>query len=1038
MRIDKSVWLRWAALSLAGILAFVTAFPVHAAEGYSYGQFRSGNFDGERIAEEEYTSITIYSEEDLDEFAVNCQLDSWSRDKYVRLAGDIVLSDGRELMIPSFGGIFDGGGYKISNLQITASGSAMGLFRYIQEGGVVRNLSVSGKVFPGGSKSRVGMLAGVNYGRILNCSVSGQLAGTEDIGGIAGINEASGEIRVCRSGAIVVGENNTGGICGTNKGTLNNCENFGKVNTYGPQITYGLEDITMENLEDINDTENMAAHTDTGGIAGYSQGKIYYCANSGTVGYQHVGYNVGGIVGRLHQGYLQNCTNMGHILGRKDVGGIAGQMEPFLEITYLNDKLDEIEKETDKFMELLEVTHEDLSNYSREAVALTQSISQSMNRVSDAAGFLLGTTNDLWYIYNQELTGIGNDLDRLNQELGDLVEADKENADKWKPDQGEGNQGSEIPRPEKPWGGNENGNGNGAGSGNENGSGNESGILNGNQPPDWGIQIDFESYMAALRRFGEDTGNHIDNITTETNDRSGGINENLDILNREMQAAGESLTRLTDVLAEGTEKTTSNIDALAGQTKVLRNSIKELRNDLFGYEKISLEDASDEEAGGELDGVVIGAYQEEVQYDTSAFQQGKVTLCLNEGLVEADTNVGGIVGQVATEYDFDPEEDISVSGAESFNIEQTVKAVVRESRNVGDVIGKKNYAGGIVGKADFGAVISCESYGSVSAEDGSYVGGITGASGYCIRSCYFMGMLAGKDYVGGNTGKGSDIFHCYAYPELDYSGEYAGSIAGQLEAEGVFGGNYYVEGGVPGIDSIGYDGGAAPLSYVDFSHREGMPDAFSQFTVSFRADGRELASFQCCYGDAIDREKIPEIPEKEGCFGEWPEFNYEYVTSNRVLDAKYENWITTLASEEKDENGRAKVLVQGEFLPGAEMILSKREGGMAVSVVYKDEEGHVTGEYNAPLVVRVLCQDTSNAVLEVWENGEYRQVFAEVMGSYLEFSLGQSGTFRVAVPETDDKNVVIIAAAVGAGLLFALLLILCGIRKHRKKKVMKS
>ncbi|RAZ93224.1 hypothetical protein DK853_41370, partial [Klebsiella oxytoca] len=79
----------------------------------------------------------------------------------------------------------------------------------------------------------------------------------------------------------------------------------------------------------------------------------------------------------------------------------------------------------------------------------------------DAAGFLLGTTNDSWYIYNQELTGIGNDLDRLNQELGDLVEADKENADKWKPDQGEGNQGSEIPRPEKPWGGNENGNGNG-------------------------------------------------------------------------------------------------------------------------------------------------------------------------------------------------------------------------------------------------------------------------------------------------------------------------------------------------------------------------------------------------------------------------------------------------------------------------------------------------------------------------------------------------------------------------------------------------
>lgn len=62
---------------------------------------------------------------------------------------------------------------------------------------------------------------------------------------------------------------------------------------------------------------------------------------------------------------------------------------------------------------------------------------------------------------------------------------------------------------------------------------------------------------------------------------------------------------------------------------------------------------------------------------------------MNRGTVEADTNVGGIVGQVATEYDFDPEDDITLTGTESFDVEQTVKAVIRDSRNLGDVTGKK-------------------------------------------------------------------------------------------------------------------------------------------------------------------------------------------------------------------------------------------------------------------------------------------------------------------------------------------------------------
>ncbi len=65
-------------------------------------------------------------------------------------------------------------------------------------------------------------------------------------------------------------------------------------------------------------------------------------------------------------------------------------------------------------------------------------------------------------------------------------------------------------------------------------------------------------------------------------------------------------------------------------------------------------------------------------------------------MIEADTNVGGSVGQIAIEYDLHPEDDITVTGTESFELEQTVKAVGRESRNLGDVTGKKDCVGGVV------------------------------------------------------------------------------------------------------------------------------------------------------------------------------------------------------------------------------------------------------------------------------------------------------------------------------------------------------
>lgn len=987
---------------LCALLFCSPVLPAEAGETATYEQLRAGTA-AQTVREADYTVISISTEEELLELAAQCAVDAWSVDKYIKLENSIQLSKGTEIVIPSFGGVFDGGGFRISGLSVQSAGSAVGLFRYVQQGAVVQNLTVEGVVVPEGSQSRAAILAGVNYGRIVNCKAEGKVEGDEEVGGLVGLNGRTGEIRNSSSSASVSGNHSTGGICGSNLGTLKRCTNQGTVNIYSTEVTYELEDFTAESLEDINSVSNVAVHMDTGGVTGYSEGKIYYCSNEGKVGYPHVGYNVGGVVGRLHQGYVQNCTNTGQVLGRKDVGGIVGQMEPFLEIQYLDDKLKEIDRETEKLIDLLDATQQELSNYGKQASALTKSLTERFGNISEAAAVLSNTTNDLWYIYNQELNGLGSDFERLGNELETQGDADRENG---------GTKDITVS------------------------GGDFFGSISGGDAGDMTIAVptvpnDVESYGAALRRFTDSAGTHLINMTDASGSRSAVITDNLNILNSEMRLACDDMSRLADVLQEGADVNSANMDAVVAQLKVLRQSISELRDDLFRYEGITVEDASDEAASDTPENP--GAEQEEALYDTSSFQQGKVTLCVNKGSVEADTNVGGIVGQISTEYDFDPEDDITVTGAESFDIEQTVKAVVRESRNLGTVTGKKDYVGGIVGKADFGAVISCESYGGVSSTGGSYVGGIAGASGYAVRSCYAMGDLAGKNYVGGIVGKGCDIFYSYAYPSAEVTGECAGSIAGQVADDGILYGNYYVEGNLPGVDSIGYAGGAEPLSYEEFCSGEGVPAAFSQFTVTFLADGVELASLQCGYGDSLDSAQIPEIPEKEGYYGTWPAFDPSCITRNLTLEAQYEKWISSLAGSERDADGKARFLVQGQFLPGAELHVSEEGDTVTLYVAYADGEGERTGEYKEPLTVRVLCEDTEKTAVEVERDGSFVQVPTEVVGSYLEFSL-EGRTFRLAQDAGGSQWKVLAAAAAAGAVLLAVLFIRKKRKKNKKKK----
>ena len=311
-------------LILAGIMLSWTVFPA-------------------LLAAAETDTVFIRTAEDLADLAENCTLDSWSRTKTVFLENDIDLTDEDFSPIPTFGGTFEGQGHTISGISLTESGDVQGFFRYIQSSGTVRNLTVEGEISPSDRKNTLGGIAGSNRGTIDGCSFDGTVSGADSIGGLTGINELEGQIINCSFSGSVTGEHYAGGIAGQNLGTVIQCENSGSINTTEVDAEIDPENI---NREQINSAENVPSCTDVGGIAGFSSGILQGCSNTGNVGYPHAGYNIGGIAGR-QSGYLNGCKNSGTILGRKDTGGIAGQLEPEITLLYnqgdMNRLLDELD-----------------------------------------------------------------------------------------------------------------------------------------------------------------------------------------------------------------------------------------------------------------------------------------------------------------------------------------------------------------------------------------------------------------------------------------------------------------------------------------------------------------------------------------------------------------------------------------------------------------------------------------------------------------------------------------------------------------------
>lgn len=334
--------------------------------------------------------LRIASERQFLRFAENCRLDSYSQGLTVELTADLDLSGADFEGVPIFCGEFQGGGHRISGLELTGGGSQIGLFRYLTGEGVISDLTVLGKIDPEGSRENIGGIVGSSAGEIRNCDFEGEVSGSSAVGGIVGENGLSGVIEKCHVRGSVSGSHFVGGIAGNNAGVIRACTNNAAVNTTAVENTVTIADISLKNMVS---SESAATVTDIGGIAGHSNGVIRVCVNHADVGYQHMGYNVGGIAG-TQAGHIVGCENRGSVLGRKEVGGIVGQMEPAASIEYAEDALQILRRQLDGMGSIVSKTAANVKNTGDRLYGQVYDLQEYVEGAQDSIGLLIPSKDD--------------------------------------------------------------------------------------------------------------------------------------------------------------------------------------------------------------------------------------------------------------------------------------------------------------------------------------------------------------------------------------------------------------------------------------------------------------------------------------------------------------------------------------------------------------------------------------------------------------------------------------------------------------------
>ena len=273
---------------------------------------------------------------------------------YLELGNDLDLSgygrnwNGGKGWVPignntnGFKSSFDGGSHTVAGLYINdSSRDYAGLFGSV-DGGMVENLALTAVDIT--VNECVGGVAGSikGGGTVQDCSVTGTVSGSSNVGGIAGEAYGTGStVQSCYANSTVSGTgSNTGGAVGIvgNNGSVQNCYTAGAVSgsfSVGGVAGSTGSDSTVQNCYAIG---RVSGSFFVGGIAGANSGTIQNCAALNP-GVQGAASFVGRVAGNNGYDILSGNVAFAGMTGggsETTAGGLDGESKTAAQIAAAN------------------------------------------------------------------------------------------------------------------------------------------------------------------------------------------------------------------------------------------------------------------------------------------------------------------------------------------------------------------------------------------------------------------------------------------------------------------------------------------------------------------------------------------------------------------------------------------------------------------------------------------------------------------------------------------------------------------------------
>lgn len=875
-------------------------------------------------------TIQIRTFDDLMALSEHCASDQYSDGLTVELMNDLTL-DRSFTPIPLFQGVFEGNGHTISGFLIDADASTCGFFRQVLEGGTVRDLHIVGEVIPSGSGEAVGGIVGKNSGTLSACSFSGTVSGIRSVGGIAGSNTSTGRIENSVVAGEIGGQHKVGGIAGENAGVIFGCISSAAVGTKDPGSVFPEEaDLTLS-------AEELVDITDIGGIAGFSSGCISDSINRGPVGYFRIGYNIGGITGR-QSGIVTGCRNEAAVNGRKDVGGISGQLDPdaewHMDQNALNDLKERVAVLNDKMNVLIDDTETLQNGLGTDVSDIHASIEKASTSAHDLVSSAESWADENIAAVNSILLLIEDTIDAVvpvSRALGDFVNAlppiltelstaaehaaaasngssrallafdaalgDLDNAlNEVRAAEGKVSQGFTI--------------------------------LDGiTSPAD--IPTAAAAAAAQLRQGLQDAENALDDCGTALDSLQTatylfsssakdveGLMTSLKNAFRKMNDAEDNLSNAIDLtekllkmLSDREMPAFTGVERDSASQQDFFDAIGEINNELGHLSGLITDTRLTEDvraAVHELGGLVATVLDlftapkvsGDLAEDISAASEngrtkGTVSACTNTGDISADTNVGGVIGSISIDVSFDREDELNISEFLSGGAKYLIYASVSDCQSYAD-IAAANAAGGIVGRMDYGVVRFCSSVGKIAAKE-QCSGGIAGYCRGTVSNCMSRAVLTAAGYCGGIAGLGANITSCLAMPSFGDPCEYMGSIAGK--AEGTVLDNCYAQSRIGGIDGFSFSNQSESVSHERLLELAGADSVFETVTITFLVGDVVYAQIDIPFGGRV--EQLPKVAPDGRRVWQWDDFDNTAIFESREVIGHYVGAISTISTGEE-------------------------------------------------------------------------------------------------------------------------------------------